>query len=76
MITINNWIKDTEDDVDHGVFEPGTFLKSGNQIAKILIEKSESVGQAIKRLQYYINRGGKDVANLDQLNLAMELLHT
>ena len=55
--------------------EDGLFsMKSANYIANYLIKNSEDVGQAIKRLTFYMNRSGKNLKNRTVLNKAKRIL--
>jgi len=59
---------------------PGLFKKSGKQIAEGLAKKSVSPkgpGQAVRMLNFYENRGGKNLSSerKDALETAKKLLH-
>ena len=63
-------------DVDTN-WEPkeGLFtMKSASYIANYLIKNSDSIGQAIQRLTFYMNRSGKDLKNKTILNKAKKIL--
>jgi len=54
----------------------GLFTKSAEQIARELLHGADSPGQAIRRLQFYINRAGRNLSDKDgaRLHHAMRLL--
>ena len=49
-------------------------MKSASYIANYLIKNSNSIGQAIQRLTFYMNRSGKDLKNKTILNKAKKIL--
>ncbi len=56
------WVKKVKTDSTHP--PPGTFTGSAQQIADTMAEKNVSpkgLGSAIKMIQYFINRGGKNL---------------
>jgi len=55
----DNWIQDVETKWSP---PPGTFKKSPEEIAKILLENSKSYKQAVLRLNFYVNRMGKNLS--------------
>ena len=70
----NKWVQNVEPKILHGLFPEGTFLKKAESIVKQLLVVNPDVGLAIKRLTYYINRGGHDVPNKDELERAKQIL--
>jgi hypothetical protein len=54
----------------------GIFTKSASEIAKYLKDNSKDLKQAMSRLVYFINRGGKNIKkeDRDRLDLAKEKL--
>lgn len=57
------WARTIKTDSTHP--PEGTFTKSGEEIARIMMRKSVSpggVGSAIKMVQMFINRGGKKLS--------------
>ena len=69
----SDWIDEVKTDSN---LPDGTFLKSSKEIAKILREHSESYKQAMSRLNFYINRAGKNLSEdrLTELNKAKDIL--
>ncbi len=64
----NKWSKDvTKDDKWHP--PAGLFDKSAAEIAKVLKENSDSEKQAMSRLNFYINRAGKNLSEEDKKRL-------
>jgi len=58
------WARTIKTDSTHP--PEGTFTKSGEEIARIMARKSVSpggVGSAIKMVQMFINRGGKNLSS-------------
>ena len=57
--------------------EEGIFTKGANEIAKYLKDNSKDLKQAMSRLNFYINRGGKNLSSEDKARLekAKEELH-
>lgn len=55
----------------------GIFTQSGKKIAKYLKAESDSLKQAMSRLNYYINRAGSNLGSADKARLekAKEKLH-
>ncbi len=56
------WVRKVKTDSTHP--PPGTFTGSAQQIADTMAEKDVSpkgLGSAIKMIQYFINRGGKNL---------------
>ena len=49
-------------------------MKSASYIANYLIQNSDSIGQAIQRLTFYMNRSGKNLKNKTILNKAKKIL--
>ena len=43
----------------------GTFTKSAEEIASVLAKASSDLKQAMSRLNFYVNRGGKNFTNKD-----------
>jgi hypothetical protein len=52
----------------------GLFTKSAKEIAQVLHDNSKDLKQAMARLNFYINRGGEDVPNKDNLEKAKDEL--
>lgn len=54
----------------------GTFTKSAAHIADVLAKDSKDLKQAMSRLNFYINRAGKNLTNKDmkRLEQAKDLL--
>lgn len=53
----------------HSNLPEGTFEKSAKGIAKTLKEKSDSLKQAMSRLNFYINRAGSKLSDEDKSKL-------
>jgi hypothetical protein len=55
---------------------PGLFTKGKTEIARVLAKESDSLKQAMARLNFYINRAGKNIPakQLKVLNMAKEVL--
>jgi hypothetical protein len=55
---------------------PGLFTKGKTQIARVLTQQSNSLKQAMSRLNFYINRAGKNLPpkQLKVLNMTKEVL--
>jgi len=61
--TPRKWARTVKTDSTHPPV--GTFTKSGKEIARIMARKSVSpggIGSAIKMVQMFINRGGRDLS--------------
>ena len=52
----------------------GLFTKSGETIAKTLLDDSDSPGQAMKRLTFYMNRAGENLENKAELEKAKDII--
>lgn len=53
----------------------GTFTKSAKEIVDELMKKSEGdKGTAMKKLQFYINRAGKNLSNKEEIEKAKDML--
>tara|TARA_R100001509_G_scaffold111476_1_gene66975 strand:- start:734 stop:1390 length:657 start_codon:yes stop_codon:yes gene_type:complete len=68
-----NWSDDVKTDNELPV---GTFTKSAKEVADTLKKYSDDLQQAMSRLNFYINRGGKGLEKKtrDELEKAKELL--
>lgn len=55
---------------------PGLFTKGKTEIARVLAQQSDSLKQAMSRLNFYINRAGKNLPKkqLKVLNMTKEVL--
>jgi ABC-type multidrug transport system ATPase subunit len=55
----------------------GLFTESASTMARVLEEESDTVAQAIERLQFYMNRAGRNLSREDKRRLekAKALLH-
>ena len=55
----------------------GLFTKSNpREIAQTLLDASDSEGQAMKRLVFYMNRAGEDCPNKTVLNKVKDILRS
>lgn len=55
----------------------GLFVKTNpKEIAQILLDASDSEGQAMKRLVFYMNRAGEDCPNKTVLNKVKDILRS
>lgn len=62
-----------------GKWDPpdGLFAKTNpREIAQILLDASDSEGQAMKRLVFYMNRAGEDCPNKTVLNKVKDILRS
>ena len=62
-----------------GKWDPpdGLFTKNNpREIAQILLDASDSEGQAMKRLVFYMNRAGEDCPNKIVLNKVKDILRS
>lgn len=62
-----------------GKWDPpdGLFVKTNpREIAQILLDVSDSEGQAMKRLVFYMNRAGEDCPNKTVLNKVKDILRS
>ena len=62
-----------------GKWDPpyGLFVKTNpREIAQILLDASDSEGQAMKRLVFYMNRAGEDCPNKTVLNKVKDILRS
>lgn len=62
-----------------GKWDPpdGLFTKTNpREIAQILLDASDSEGQAMKRLVFYMNRAGEDCPNKTVLNKVKDILRS
>lgn len=62
-----------------GKWDPpeGLFAKNNpREIAQILLDASDSEGQAMKRLVFYMNRAGEDCPNKAVLNKVKDILRS
>jgi hypothetical protein len=68
------WSGDVE---THWTPPEGLFTKSGEDIASTLLSKSDSPGQAMSRLNFYINRAGGNLPadRKGALDRAKEIIH-
>lgn len=55
--------------------EPGFFTKSAEEIAQGLKAASNSLEQAMARLNFYINRAGDKLKNPAKFEKAKKILH-
>jgi hypothetical protein len=71
--SVNKWSGKVE---THWTPPPGLFTKSANKIASGLKDASDNLKQAMSRLNFYINRAGKNLSDKDKkrLNNAKEKL--
>ena len=53
----------------------GTFERRASSIATQLLKDSDSPGQAMKRLSFYMNRAGDKLENKQELEKAKEIIH-
>jgi len=65
------WLKDVKPK-----YHPpeGTFTKKAAAIAAQLLKDSSSPAQAMQRLNFYINRAGKDLTNKAELEKAKDII--
>lgn len=71
---VNEKLSDIE-----GKWDPpeGLFAKNNpREIAQILLDASDSEGQAMKRLVFYMNRAGEDCPNKIVLNKVKDILRS
>lgn len=76
MKKLSELIKEKLSDVE-GKWDPPNGLFSQDnprKIAQELLDASDSEGQAMKRLVFYMNRAGEDCPNKSVLNKAKEIL--
>lgn len=62
-----------------GKWDPpdGLFVKTNpREIVQILLDASDSEGQAMKRLVFYMNRAGEDCHNKTVLNKVKDILRS
>lgn len=69
---MKKWVQKAN--VEHGIFHEGTFNQTADKIVKALLEKSKDVGQAIRRLVFYINRAGENLPNKVEVMKALVIL--
>lgn len=62
----DKWSSDVK---THSDLPEGLFEESAEKIAKILKQKSDSLKQAMSRLNFYINRGGSKISESDKSRL-------
>ena len=72
-VEAEKWSQKVTDHDDKSAVPEGTFDKSASDIAQTLKRVSDSEGQASSRLNFYKNRGGKNV-DKSKLDHASELL--
>lgn len=76
MKKLSEFVNEKLSDVE-GKWEPPEGLFTNNNpryIAQELLDASDSEGQAMKRLVFYMNRAGEDCPNKTVLNKAKEIL--
>lgn len=61
LTAAKHWSQEVTDHDNHSAVPEGTFTKSAEDIAHTLKRVSKDHGQASARLNFYRNRGGKDV---------------
>lgn len=52
----------------------GLFLQKGESIAKYLLDHSNSKAQAVRRINFYINRGGEGLPNKTEVMKAKRII--
>lgn len=70
MKKLSEFVNEKLSDIE-GKWDPpdGLFTKTNpREIAQILLDASDSEGQAMKRLVFYMNRAGEDCPNKTVLN--------
>lgn len=72
----NDWIDDVKVNPSAKKLPEGLFTKGPSEIAEGLMRHSEDYAQAVRRLNFYKNRAGKnlDATEKNKLEQAMELL--
>lgn len=75
LVVADKWVKDVKP--NHNAVPEGTFDKSAEDIAKTLKRVSKDHGQASSRLNFYRNRGGKNVdqGKMDKAAQALKNLY-
>lgn len=76
MKKLTEWINEKLSDVE-GKWDPpeGLFSQDNpRKIAQELLDASDSEGQAMKRLVFYMNRAGEDCPNKSVLNKVKDIL--
>lgn len=74
IIISRKWVQEAEPQIVHGIYPEHTFLKKASGVVKTMLEIDNDPKKAVKRLNYYINRGGRDVSNKDELVKALDIL--
>ena len=78
MKKLSEFVNEKLSDVE-GKWDPpeGLFAKSNpREIAQVLLDASDSEGQAMKRLVFYMNRAGEDCPNKTVLNKVKDILRS
>jgi hypothetical protein len=69
VIEAEKWSQKVTDHDDKSAVPDGTFEKSAEDIAHTLKRVSDSHGQASQRLNFYKNRGGKNLSGEEKSKL-------
>lgn len=78
MKKLSEFVNEKLSDIE-GKWDPpkGLFAKNNpREIAQILLDASDSEGQAMKRLVFYMNRAGEDCPNKAVLNKVKDILRS
>ena len=78
MKKLSEFVNEKLSDIE-GKWDPseGLFAKNNpREIAQILLDASDSEGQAMKRLVFYMNRAGEDCPNKMVLNKVKDILRS
>ena len=67
---------DLSDVETHSNLPEGTFTKSAKEIVDTLLKYSEDKTQAIRRINFYINRAGDNLSNADEVMKAKDMLES
>jgi Protein of unknown function (DUF3175) len=69
LVAAEKWSKEVTEHADHEAVPEGTFTKSADHIARTLKSGADSQAQAMERLNFYINRAGKNLSATDKKKL-------
>lgn len=78
MKKLSEFVNEKLSDIE-GKWDPPDWLFTKNnprEIAQILLDASDSEGQAMKRLVFYMNRAGEDCPNKIVLNKVKDILRS
>ena len=78
MKKLSEFVNEKLSDIE-GKWDPpdGLFIKTNpREIAQILLDASDSEGQAMKRLVFYMNRAGENCPNNAVLNKVKDILRS